>query len=58
MKNDPQAQGRKETARLIAYSDQIGYRSYVDEHGCERVEPVNAKLQAIFEAGLRSLRMR
>ena len=57
METKPEISNKANLAKMIAYSDQIGYRSVVDESGRERLEPVNAALQAIFEAALRKLRL-
>ncbi len=58
MSTDPDSLTREEVGRLIAYSDQLGYRIIFDDEGKERVVPINPKLQEIFERTLWNLRCR
>ena len=58
MKNESQPLTNQEAAKLIAYSDQIGYHIIIDKDGNERVVPVNPRLQVIFERALWRLRQK
>jgi hypothetical protein len=49
---------KEERAKLIAYSDQIGFTTVKGKDGRECVVPVNPQAQAIFEAALWRLRQR